>query len=504
MLKQNIFSNVAYGIQAQEENYDLQLKCNKFTAATINAADVNVMGLQMQGSIAQQQGGCTQNATDLPGNEFSHTCSSAKDLKSNGNVLYQITYNTRSNVTVETPQTNCYDATAFNVNPCLNPPSGAVCAAPSGGHLRLAQNNAGQQLQSMSNTIAAKQQLLSEADAHQFYVDITNNTSESTLKQNLIQVGPYLSDNLLVAFINHTPTYSDATLKDVLVANSPLSSTVLAAFNQLTLANATKNQILAAQTGMSQRTYLQNEIKYYTTARVLLYNDIINDVLNDSTNTAVYDTLYTKLDFTISPQSRNLYISALMEQGKFGQAQAQIAMMRQAGESAENCDYLEAILVLKQQTNKTSAYQTNTAISSKINPLLSKWPLGKSVNANVLHSALYGKKYKEQVYIDQTKPQNQRFVEEEKPTDIEKELQIIAFPNPANNSITFKMVNAEPKNSCQISLFDIRGEILLNFSLDKSEGKKTISLESFSSGVYFYKVEDNEKVLQTNKLIIIK
>lgn len=227
-------------------------------------------------------------------------------------------------------------------------------------------------------------------------------------------------------------------------------------------------------------------------------------MLNDSTNTAVYDTLYTKLDFTISPQSRNLYISALMEQGKFGQAQAQIAMMRQAGESAENCDYLEAILVLKQQTNKTSAYQTNTAISSKINPLLSKWPLGKSVNANVLHSALYGKKYKEQVYIDQTKPQNQRFVEEEKPTDIEKELQIIAFPNPANNSITFKLVNAEPKSNCTISLFDIRGEILLNFNLNESEEKKTISLENYSSGVYFYKVEDKEKVLQTNKLIIIK
>ncbi len=505
MLKQNTFSNVAYGIQAQEENYDLQLKCNKFTVATINAADVNVMGLQMQGSIAQQQGGCVSgDATVLPGNEFSHTCGSAKDLNSNGNVLYQVTYNTRTTPNVELPQLGCYITTDYFVNLCNQAGSGIVCATPTGGHLRLAQNNAGQQLQSMSNTIAAKQQLLVDADAQSLYSSINNGTNEATLKQNLIQVGPYLSDNVLLAFINHTPSYTDATLKDVLVANSPLSSTVLAAFNQLTITNVTKNQILTAQTGMSQRTYLQNEIKYYTTARVLLYNDIINDVLNDSTNTAVYDTLYTKLDFTISPQSRNLYISALMEQGKFGQAQAQIAVMRQAGESAETCDYLDAILALKQQTNKTSAYQTNTAISSKINPLLSKWPLGKSVNANVLHSALFGKKYKEQVYVDYTKPQNQRFVEEEKPALIEKELQVLAFPNPANNVITFKLVNAESKSNCTISLFDIRGEILLNFNLNESEEMRTISLENYSSGVYFYKVEDNEKVLQTNKLIIIK
>ncbi len=503
MLKQNTFSNVAYGIQAQEENYDLQLKCNKFTTATINAADVKVMGLQMQGSIAQQQGGCTQNATDLPGNEFSHTCSSAKDLNSNGNVLYQVTYNTRVTVSQEVPQSGCYNTTDFFVNYCSNPPTGVVCAAPTGGHLRLAQANAGQELQNMTNTIAAKQQLLSDADAHQLYVDIINNTNESVLKQNLIQVGPYLSDNLLIAFINHTPMYSDATIKDVLVANSPLSPTVLAAFNQLTLANVTKNQILAAQTGMSQRTYLQNEIKYYTTVRVLLYNDIINDVLNDSTNMAVYDTLYTKLDFTISPQSRNLYISALMEQGKFGQAQAQIAMMRQAGESAENCDYLEAILALKQQTNKTSAYQSNTTISSKINPLLNKWPLGKSVNANVLHSALFGKTYKEQVYIDHTKPQNQRFVEEEKPMAFEKELQVLAFPNPANTDVNFVIDGIKENETCLISIYDINGRLMMEFNVQENKLPKSISLTTFSSGIYFYKALTGDKIYQ-NKLVIIK
>ena len=278
----------------------------------------------------------------------------------------------------------------------------------------------------------------------------------------------------------------------------------MAAFNQLTMSKANKNQIMAVQTGISQRTYLQNEIKYYTTSRVLLYNDIINEVLNDSINTAVYDTLFTKLDFTISPQSRNLYIGALMEQGKFGQAQAQIAMMRQTGEATENCDYLEAVLTLKQQANKAQSYKSNAAISSKINPLLNKWPLGKSVNANVLNRALFGKGYKEQIYIDKSSLKNQRLKTDEKPISLESNIEVIAYPNPANNEVTFKLLSNETQTNCTVNLFDIRGKLLLNFTIDVNEVKKTISLENFSSGVYFYKVENSDKVLQTNKLIIIK
>lgn len=193
-----------------------------------------------------------------------------------------------------------------------------------------------------------------------------------------------------------------------------------------------------------------------------------------------------------------------MEQGKFGQAQAQIAMMRQMGEDAEQCDYWEAIWSLRQLNNKDKGYKTAAGISSKLNPMLNKWPLSKSVNAQVVNRALFGTKYKEKVYIDQSSIKNLRVQNDEKPLLVEKEVQVIVFPNPANNAITFKIINSDEKNACTISLFNIRGEILRNFNLDESETTKTISLEDYSSGVYFYKVEDKERVLQTNKLIIIK
>ncbi|MBK8366521.1 MAG: hypothetical protein IPL10_03615 [Bacteroidetes bacterium] len=87
--------------------------------------------------------------------------------------------------------------------------------------------------------------------------------------------------------------------------------------------------------------------------------------------------------------------------------------MRQQGVNAGTCDYLEAMITLKQQPNYVQAYKTNAAISSKLDPLLNTWPLGKSVNALVLNKALFGKGYTEKVYADEATTKNQRYMQQQ-------------------------------------------------------------------------------------------
>lgn len=192
-----------------------------------------------------------------------------------------------------------------------------------------------------------------------------------------------------------------------------------------------------------------------------------------------------------------------MEQGKFVQAQAQIAMMRQTGETIENCDYLEAVLTLKQQANKAQSYKSNAAISSKINPLLSKWPLGKSVNANVLNRALFGKGYKEQIYMDKSNVKNQRLITEEQSIVLEKDLQVIAFPNPASNDVKFMIDGMAENENCLISIYDINGRLMTEFNIQENKLPKSVSLSTFSSGIYFYKATTGSVFIQS-KLVIIK
>lgn len=507
VLKQNTFSNVAFGIQAQEANSNLQLKCNKFTAASINSADIKILGDQMPGSIAQQQGICSPDVSQLPGNEFSHTCSAAQDLATNGNVPYTVIYNTRNTVVLETPQPGCYNNVNFSINSCFPAPSGVVCSTGGGGGgSKMAASNPDQELEDMTVLIAAKQQLLDDGNAQPLHNALATNVSEQQLKQNLLQKGPYLSDPLLLALINHLPTYSDATLKEVLEANSPLSPTLLAALNSTNMSAKAKAQLNALQNGMSQRTYVENEIKYYTTSRVLLYNQILSSVLNDTTYADVYDTLYKKLNFSISPQSRNLYVSALVEQSKFAQAQAEVTNMRQQGVDAGTCDYLEAMITLKQQPNYVQAYKTNAAIFSKLDPLLNTWPLGKSVNALVLNKALFGKGYTEKVYADEITTKNQRYMQQQETVAkklVGVDLQVITFPNPANQEINFVVNGITENGSCQIIIYDINGREVMDLNLTENKVPKIVSLAMLNSGIYFYKAISGDKVVQ-NKLVIIK
>ena len=292
----------------------------------------------------------------------------------------------------------------------------------------------------------------------------------------------------------------------MLEANSPLSASVLAALNTTNMNAKAKGQLNALQNGMSQRTYVESEIKYYTTSRVLLYNQILSNVLNDTTYTNVYDSLYKKLNFSISPQSRNIYVSALVEQNKFTQAQAEVANMRQQGVNAGTCDYLEAMIALKQQPNYVQAYKTNAAISSKLDPLLSTWPLGKSVNALVLNKALFGKGYTEQVYADAVTTKNQRYMQQQETVTeklVEGNLQVITFPNPANQEINFVVNGITENENCNIIIYDINGRLITELQLTENKTPKTVSLSLINSGIYFYKAISGDKVVQ-NKLVIIK
>lgn len=77
---------------------------------------------------------------------------------------------------------------------------------------------------------------------------------------------------------------------------------------------------------------------------------------------------------------------------------------------------------------------------------------------------------------------------------------ISLYPNPASNELSFMSSKAE---ACEITIYDINGRLMSNFFIKEDQFPKTISLESFDSGIYFYKVVSGNKTLQ-NKLVIIK
>jgi hypothetical protein len=75
-----------------------------------------------------------------------------------------------------------------------------------------------------------------------------------------------------------------------------------------------------------------------------------------------------------------------------------------------------------------------------------------------------------------------------------------AYPNPASNLFNIKL--ASNTANVAVRIFNILGEEVLEQNLIL--GLNTIDLDEFTSGVYFYSILQNNKAIETKKLIVRK
>jgi hypothetical protein len=85
---------------------------------------------------------------------------------------------------------------------------------------------------------------------------------------------------------------------------------------------------------------------------------------------------------------------------------------------------------------------------------------------------------------------------------------LTAYPNPFNSSVKIKMMNSDLTTDQTISIFDIAGRRVRTITMPKQAGEvvwngRDDNGERVSSGVYFAKIADSDKVL-TAKLTLLK
>jgi hypothetical protein len=80
---------------------------------------------------------------------------------------------------------------------------------------------------------------------------------------------------------------------------------------------------------------------------------------------------------------------------------------------------------------------------------------------------------------------------------------LAAYPNPASSNVTFSY-NVENYNNANITIYNVLGKEIKKLNIDNKTGKKSINTSDFSSGVYFYNLSVDGKIITTKKLIISK
>ena len=78
---------------------------------------------------------------------------------------------------------------------------------------------------------------------------------------------------------------------------------------------------------------------------------------------------------------------------------------------------------------------------------------------------------------------------------------ITAYPNPANSSVNFS-VKADERSNTSVLLFDIAGNKIREAKMSEVSGVLTMETGDLPAGVYFYRLFENSKIVQTQRLII--
>ena len=94
-------------------------------------------------------------------------------------------------------------------------------------------------------------------------------------------------------------------------------------------------------------------------------------------------------------------------------------------------------------------------------------------------------------------------IEEEENTKEHNIQTVKLYPNPAKEQITIEF-NSRIKENTYFELYDILGSKVMYRQLLSNNNKVNVSTKSLNKGVYSYRITVNDKVISTDKLIIIK
>lgn len=136
------------------------------------------------------------------------------------------------------------------------------------------------------NKIVKLENEIDNGDKQELLDQLSSNQNGVTYRM-LMDASPYLSDEVLIGYINSNPTQGQ--LKQVMLANSPLSENVLDVLENANISNGTMSQINSNQSGISERTYLENKIKYEKDNIAYLENEIKSQLLLDTAELAGVD-----------------------------------------------------------------------------------------------------------------------------------------------------------------------------------------------------------------------
>ncbi|MCX6311683.1 MAG: T9SS type A sorting domain-containing protein, partial [Bacteroidetes bacterium] len=520
LIYRNTFHQIYIGIQAQRKNCEvtianlntsnpvndqgLKMKCNSFDANAIGDYDI----VEPNGCIDYHQG------------DFNPVNLSASANNCFDNSGTHINYYLDPQTTQTDPYTgypygvipihyvyptgSCYLPLQYTTNKIGLTPSlvGSLCTSQITGCAYCPQAK-------IASAVQQKNYLIGLIDGGQttyLLNQINSNISPGQLKNILIASSPYLSDDVLIAFVNKT-SLPNGIVKDVLIANSPLRASVKSAIQNRTspFPSGIMNNINAVQNGISPMDILLGKISEAQSIRDLSVDELIRQYLYDTTLTNGLDSVQLALKrYGVNLEDKCKLAAAQITAKDYAGATATLDTIRilNGGTLDNSCKLLDLLMRLQQSTNGYYSIKTDPAFASDsvtVSQMASDQNVEAYIGAQAMMKAIFLVSYQEP--IDPV-PHNSARIAQPTNNISNSELGKI-FPNPNNGTMSF---NYEiPVGSKGILLlYDISGKQVDSFVLKEGLNTEQISEENLGGGIYFYRFIIDDEQINSGKVVIVK
>lgn len=328
---------------------------------------------------------------------------------------------------------------------------------------------------------------------------INSNMSAGNLKNLLMSKSPYLSDAVLKAYLTKSSTPPNGHIKEVILANSPVTADVKQKVDLLNLPNGIQQQINAAQKGISARQAKEIHIIQLNYDKELAISDKIRYFLNDTIETNPVDSIIKVLK--TYPRSENSceIVGAYVTKGDFVKAQAVVDSLQAINQLDDFCQFQKLILQLNQTLEKCYKMQTDNVLKQQVEAAASDCTKDGCCNAQALLKQVFNYEYEELRMLPEEERSMQPYTEEE---TIEYTNGLSVYPNPANDLINF-MFNSAEAESAIVEVRDVTGRLIE--SLQMKNGTTTqLNVSNYENAIYLLYLNINGNLVESKKLVIVK
>jgi len=327
--------------------------------------------------------------------------------------------------------------------------------------------------------------------------NIATAPNETYTYNKLMDASPYLSDEVLLAYINSA--VKDVTLKSVLIENSKLSDTVYNALKASNRSNALKYDIGQYQTGVSSMKKLVDIINIKEETLQIEQQAYIHSIIDDTSIVAINDSLIKYLELCrgleFQKQLLNVY-STTQNQHKFDSLIVKLPISR------DLMSYYRVIYDLNKYNDWSVAVQEDTTIIARLNNLRHS----SDPEVENITSMLVSTLEKQPVsLIVMPLSSSSRSLITSMPTEEnilnEESENILLYPNPAKDELFIKFINKSDAKETIVRFYDLTGKEVLKTQVNEQQNS-IINLNGLNKGIYLVKLFSDGQLQETHKLVI--